>query len=198
MLCIPVLCIPALPLVADFATSAVRADLIDKGEKQQLATWNYLWSFIKQADLFVSVRTPSSSDITRELTTCSPSQHPVKEFVPKVVMDNLPVVYMPRASAPPASPYSTLQSVQNRADRWRHPTTASTDPLDGLNKPIEKGVLNTYRHTFDSAVQVRLIPVRSSLERWLMMRGSRRVRTAARSTGTADTSSRSLALTRPR
>lgn len=27
-------------------------------------------------------------------------QHPVKEFVPKVVMDNLPVVYMPRASLP--------------------------------------------------------------------------------------------------
>ncbi|KAJ8293381.1 Trehalose phosphorylase [Rhodotorula toruloides] len=83
----------------------IRADLIDKGEKQQKATWDYLWSFIKQADLFVS--------------------HPVKEFVPKVVMDNLPVVYMP----------------------------PSTDPLDGLNKPIEKSVLNTYRHTFDSAVQ---------------------------------------------
>lgn len=43
---------------------AVRADLIDKGEKQQKATWDYLWSFIKQADLFVSVRTCSASSVT--------------------------------------------------------------------------------------------------------------------------------------
>jgi hypothetical protein len=142
--------------------------LIDKGEKQQLATWNYLWSFIKQADLFVSVRTPSSIDITRELTTCSPSQHPVKEFVPKVVMDNLPVVYMPRASLrvicyAPVSP----DRAELTFSLWVL-YAASTDPLDGLNKPIEKSVLNTYRHTFDSAVQVHPYLTTSS-ERVLTM-----------------------------
>ncbi|GAA5988230.1 hypothetical protein JCM10908_002123 [Rhodotorula pacifica] len=81
----------------------IRADLIDKGEKQQKTTWDYLWSFIKQADLFVA--------------------HPVEEFVPQVVKDSMPVVYMP----------------------------PSTDPLDGLNKPLQREHLNMYRHTFDAA-----------------------------------------------
>ncbi|GJN91275.1 hypothetical protein Rhopal_004294-T1 [Rhodotorula paludigena] len=83
----------------------IRADLVDKGEKQQKETWDYLWSFIKQADLFVS--------------------HPVKEFVPKVVSETLPVVYMP----------------------------PSTDPIDGLNKPIGREYLNMYRHRFNGATK---------------------------------------------
>lgn len=33
--------------------------------------------------------------------------------------------------------------------------SASTDPLDGLNKPIQREHLNVYRHTFDGAVHVR-------------------------------------------
>ncbi|GAA5863971.1 hypothetical protein JCM1840_000652 [Sporobolomyces johnsonii] len=83
----------------------IRADLIDKGEPQQKKTWDYLWGFIKQADLFVA--------------------HPVEEFVPQVVKDSMPVVYMP----------------------------PSTDPLDGLNKPITRDFLHMYRHTFDKAVE---------------------------------------------
>ncbi|GAA6034583.1 hypothetical protein JCM8097_005408 [Rhodosporidiobolus ruineniae] len=83
----------------------IRADLVDKGDEQIKATWDYLWGFIKQADLFVS--------------------HPVEEFVPQVVKDSMPVVYMP----------------------------PSTDPLDGLNKPMKKEILPAYRHTFDQAVQ---------------------------------------------
>ncbi|GAA6057866.1 hypothetical protein JCM3770_002729 [Rhodotorula araucariae] len=82
----------------------IRADLVDKGDKQIKATWDYLWGFIQQADLFVS--------------------HPVEEFVPKVVHEKLPVVYMP----------------------------PSTDPLDGLNKPLKRTHLNMYRHTFNEAV----------------------------------------------
>ncbi|GAA5967945.1 hypothetical protein JCM21900_006945 [Sporobolomyces salmonicolor] len=83
----------------------IRADLIDKGEPQQKKTWDYLWGFIKQADLFVA--------------------HPVEEFVPQVVKDSMPVVYMP----------------------------PSTDPLDGLNKPITRDFLHMYRHTFEKAVE---------------------------------------------
>ncbi|GAA5824544.1 hypothetical protein JCM11251_000467 [Rhodosporidiobolus azoricus] len=82
----------------------IRADLIDQKKEQISTTWDYLWGFIKQADLFVS--------------------HPVEEFVPKVVKESMPVVYMP----------------------------PSTDPLDGLNKPISRTFLHNYRHTFDSAV----------------------------------------------
>ncbi|KWU42314.1 UDP-Glycosyltransferase/glycogen phosphorylase [Rhodotorula sp. JG-1b] len=81
----------------------IRSDLIDKGVSQQKTTWDYLWGFIKQADLFVA--------------------HPVEEFVPQVVKDTMPVVYMP----------------------------PSTDPLDGLNKPLRREHMNGYRHSFDSA-----------------------------------------------
>ncbi|GAA5875124.1 hypothetical protein JCM3774_001643 [Rhodotorula dairenensis] len=81
----------------------IRSDLIDSGVKQQKATWDYLWGFIKLADLFVA--------------------HPVEEFVPQVVKDTMPIVYMP----------------------------PSTDPLDGLNKPLSREHLNGYRHTFDMA-----------------------------------------------
>ncbi|GAA5936386.1 hypothetical protein JCM10213_000304 [Rhodosporidiobolus nylandii] len=83
----------------------IRADLIDKGEEQICKTWDYLWGFISQADLFVS--------------------HPVEEFVPKVVKESMPVVYMP----------------------------PSTDPLDGLNKPIKREFLHQYRHIFQNAVK---------------------------------------------
>jgi trehalose-6-phosphate synthase len=49
----------------------------------------------------------------------------VKSFVPKVVRDAMPVVYMP----------------------------PSTDPLDGLNKPLPEGALETYRHMFNDLVR---------------------------------------------
>ncbi|TNY17435.1 UDP-Glycosyltransferase/glycogen phosphorylase [Rhodotorula diobovata] len=83
----------------------IRADLIDKGEEQIKTTWDYLWGFIQQADLFVA--------------------HPVEEFVPKVVHEKMPVVYMP----------------------------PSTDPIDGLNKPLSRNFLNMCRHTFNEAVR---------------------------------------------
>ncbi|GAA5907006.1 hypothetical protein JCM6882_000029 [Rhodosporidiobolus microsporus] len=83
----------------------IRADLVDQRKEQISATWDYLWQFIKQADLFVS--------------------HPVEEFVPKVVKDSMPVVYMP----------------------------PSTDPIDGLNKPILRDFLNQYRQVFNDAVK---------------------------------------------
>lgn len=52
----------------------VEAHLIDEEQAQQLATWNLLWSNIKEADIFVS--------------------HPIREFVPKCVPEDR-VVYMP-------------------------------------------------------------------------------------------------------
>ncbi|KAG8927276.1 hypothetical protein FRC03_009834 [Tulasnella sp. 419] len=79
----------------------VRSDLIDQKISPAYDVWSYLFEFIKQTDLFVS--------------------HPVAEFVPQVVRDALPVVYMP----------------------------PSTDPLDGLNKPILEEHLATYRHFFN-------------------------------------------------
>ncbi|GAA5852904.1 hypothetical protein JCM8547_004729 [Rhodosporidiobolus lusitaniae] len=83
----------------------IRADLVDQKKPQITATWEYLWGFIKQADLFVS--------------------HPVEEFVPKCVKETMPVVYMP----------------------------PSTDPVDGLNKPLAREMLHVYRHTFNEAVR---------------------------------------------
>lgn len=47
--------------------------------------------------------------------------HPVKSFVPKMAIDHMPVVYMP----------------------------PSTDPLDGLNKPLPGSALESYRHYFN-------------------------------------------------
>ncbi|CEQ42011.1 SPOSA6832_03785 [Sporobolomyces salmonicolor] len=105
----------------------IRADLIDKGEPQQKKTWDYLWGFIKQADLFVA--------------------HPVEEFVPQVVKDSMPVVYMPRTRLPNLAPWKRVLSLCG---------AASTDPLDGLNKPITRDFLHMYRHTFDKAVEARL------------------------------------------
>jgi hypothetical protein len=79
----------------------VRSDLVDAGNNIQNDVFSYLFNFIKDADLFVS--------------------HPVKAFVPKMVSDHMPVVYMP----------------------------PSTDPLDGLNKPLPESALESYRHYFN-------------------------------------------------
>ncbi|GAA5840511.1 hypothetical protein JCM5353_006572 [Sporobolomyces roseus] len=81
----------------------IRSDLIDRGVEQQTRTWDYLWSFIRLADLFVA--------------------HPVEEFVPQVVKDSMPIVYMPPC----------------------------TSPFDGLNKPIPTEHLDSYRRTFNLA-----------------------------------------------
>ncbi|EWM21967.1 trehalose synthase [Nannochloropsis gaditana] len=79
----------------------VRADLIrDNPQGPQAQTWDFLWSAIKQADLFVS--------------------HPVKNFVPDdVPLEN--VVMMP----------------------------AATDPLDGLNKPLDDFNVTYYQQVFN-------------------------------------------------
>lgn len=82
----------------------IRSDLVDAGIHPQVDVFNYLFNFIKQADLFVS--------------------HPIKEFVPKVVNETMPVVYMPPC----------------------------TDPLDGLNKPIPEEMLQVYRHMFSDLI----------------------------------------------
>lgn len=49
----------------------------------------------------------------------------MKEFVPEVVKKTLPVVYMP----------------------------PSTDPLDGLNKPIPDEFMQVYRHYFNNLMR---------------------------------------------
>lgn len=54
----------------------IRSDLIRQQHEQICATWNYLWAFIQQADVFVA--------------------HPVDYFVPDIVKGHMPVVYMPR------------------------------------------------------------------------------------------------------
>lgn len=73
-----------------------------KGDGVHADVWNYLWSFIQGADIFLA--------------------HPVKAFVPKNVLDSgVPVMYMP----------------------------PSTDPLDGLNKPIGESDLEWYHQYFN-------------------------------------------------
>lgn len=54
----------------------IRSDLIADKHEQICTTWDYLWKSIKQADVFVA--------------------HPVEYFVPQMVKDAMPVVYMPR------------------------------------------------------------------------------------------------------
>ena len=83
----------------------VQSDLTDKTSTEQHRTWNYLFDFVKDVDLFLA--------------------HPVKFFVPKNVLDNLPVLYM----AP------------------------STDPLDGLNKMYGHASLRYYRQYFNALSQ---------------------------------------------
>lgn len=58
-------------------------------------------------------------------------------FVPKVVKENLPVLYMP-----PSTEYVLLAS-----RRFRLLTTCS--PLDGLNKPFGKASVTYYRSLFN-------------------------------------------------
>jgi hypothetical protein len=57
-------------------TSLTDAADDDKTAHPAAAVWNYLWSFVREADLFVA--------------------HPVRRFVPKVVRESaMPVTYMP-------------------------------------------------------------------------------------------------------
>lgn len=80
----------------------VRKELIAQEGSPQADVWNYLWSNIKQADMFIS--------------------HPIYESVP----DNVPkakVAYLP----------------------------ATTDWLDGLNKPLNKWNSGYYGHVFNQA-----------------------------------------------
>ncbi len=93
----------------------IQASLTQIPGTPQYETWQYLWQFIRQVDLYVS--------------------HPVPAFVPADVPDEK-VVYMP----------------------------ATTDPLDGLNKPLTPGQVAYYRTWFDRIIletgQTPLLPDR--------------------------------------
>ncbi|EIW72195.1 trehalose synthase [Tremella mesenterica] len=58
----------------------LQSDLIDNPSTPQARTWNYLYNYVKHADLFLS--------------------HPVKFFVPKNVHDNMAVLYMAPSTDP--------------------------------------------------------------------------------------------------
>jgi alpha,alpha-trehalose phosphorylase (configuration-retaining) len=76
------------------------AELADRSGTPQNATWNFIWSNIKDADCFIS--------------------HPVSGFIPQEMAARKPVVMPP-----------------------------TTDPLDGLNKPLSKEQLDYYMGVFD-------------------------------------------------
>ncbi|KAL9555956.1 hypothetical protein MBANPS3_002105 [Mucor bainieri] len=79
----------------------IRSDLIkNEPEGSTANTWNFLWQFIKQADLFVA--------------------HPIKGFVPEVVPSRNTVLL-----------------------------PAATDPLDGLNKPMNDWCITYYQSVFN-------------------------------------------------
>ncbi|WVQ83736.1 hypothetical protein IAT38_005880 [Cryptococcus sp. DSM 104549] len=69
----------------------IQSDLADDPSTVQHRTWNYLFNFIKDVDLFLA--------------------HPVKFFVPKNVHENLPVLYM----APSTDPLDGLNKPYGRA-----------------------------------------------------------------------------------
>lgn len=58
----------------------IQSELVDKGHNPQAHVWDYIFDFVKQADLFIA--------------------HPVEAFVPKCVKDHMPVLYMPPATDP--------------------------------------------------------------------------------------------------
>lgn len=58
----------------------IQSDLADDQKTEQSRVWNYLFSFIKHADLFLA--------------------HPVDFFVPKNVKETMPVLYMPPSTDP--------------------------------------------------------------------------------------------------
>ena len=62
------------------SSSAVQSDLTDDPKTAQHRTWNYLFDFVKDVDLFLA--------------------HPVKFFVPMRVHENLPVLYMAPSTDP--------------------------------------------------------------------------------------------------
>jgi glycosyltransferase involved in cell wall biosynthesis len=70
----------------------IRADLINTGQTQQLATWKFLWQFIKLADIFIS--------------------HPISEFVPNTVKKNK-LLYLP----PSTDPFDGLNKNLKKIDR---------------------------------------------------------------------------------
>ncbi|WWC91987.1 uncharacterized protein L201_006941 [Kwoniella dendrophila CBS 6074] len=69
----------------------IQSDLTDDPQTMQHRTWNYLFDFVKDVDLFLA--------------------HPVKFFVPKNVHENLPVLYM----APSTDPLDGLNKAYGRA-----------------------------------------------------------------------------------
>ncbi|WVN90064.1 uncharacterized protein L203_105299 [Cryptococcus depauperatus CBS 7841] len=69
----------------------IQSDLTDNPETTQYRTWNYLFNFVKDVDLFLA--------------------HPVKFFVPSNVHSNLPVLYM----APSTDPLDGLNKPFGRA-----------------------------------------------------------------------------------
>lgn len=58
----------------------IQSDLVDQGDTPQAHVWDYLFDFVKQADVFIA--------------------HPVEHFVPQNVKDHMPVLYMPPATDP--------------------------------------------------------------------------------------------------
>lgn len=58
----------------------IQSELVDKGHTPQAHVWDYIFDFVKQADLFIA--------------------HPVERFVPKSVKEHMPVLYMPPATDP--------------------------------------------------------------------------------------------------
>lgn len=88
----------------------IQSHLTDTPGTPQAHVWDYIFDFVKQTDLFIA--------------------HPVEQFVPQVVKDSMPVLYMP----------------------------PSTDPLDGLNKPLGREAIRhlreAYNHISDQQCQV--------------------------------------------
>jgi alpha,alpha-trehalose phosphorylase (configuration-retaining) len=115
----------------------VRSDLIDAGRNIQADVFAYLFGFIKQADLFISVSLSSGYVHNRTLIALPASCQGIRPQGGE------------RVYARGLSVYDTI--------RYRLPCSMlyldmppSTDPLDGLNKPIPIENLEVYRHYFNT------------------------------------------------
>lgn len=90
----------------------LRSDLINQVGTVQHDTWQFLWENIKICDIFIT--------------------HPIKEFIPKNVIDSsLKIIELP----------------------------ASTDPTDGLNKIIDSFSINYYKDVFNKICQEQIVKI---------------------------------------
>ena len=99
----------------------IRSDLATKDGSPQSDAWNYMWTNVQKADIFIS--------------------HPVKKFVPK----NVPVPMI--GYLPAATDWYVSLTTRSKSPERKGLTCSR---LDGLNKDLSDWDKSYYRHIFNT------------------------------------------------